>query len=237
MNNDSVLGKIRLIALGNVHTLLNKAIDMSSSSIIDQHLRDLKDARDQLQNDTAGARGNVSVLKEDIADLVNQIGKKNGDIDALLGDTTADNHDDAVKLQSNVLMLEDAKKAKQVELDTAVQVEASMTHALEAVGHRVEELNSRLETLKHMANAAKAKENAATALNNAHTLAGSDVTSTVDSLEHRIRQNSAVADERLQMALGQTTTPEDSALTARAKAIIADRAKKAKAPADAGAAA
>jgi phage shock protein A len=224
-DSGSVIGKIRLIALGNVHALLNAVIDLNDPAIIEQHLRDLKSARDDLQNDTAAAHGNVVVLKQDIADLVTKIGRKSSDIDALLGDTTVDNHDAAVKVQGEILLLQDAQTAKQGELDTAVQVEESMNQALTALGHKVDELNSRLDTLKSMAASAAAKNSAANALTAAHQLAGSDVGSSVDSLEHRIRLNSATADERLKTALGQATGTEDSVLNARAKEALALRIK------------
>ena len=59
----SIFSKVRALALGNIHDLLDKAIDLNSPAVVRQYVRDLGEAKEQLADEAAAQKRHEADLK------------------------------------------------------------------------------------------------------------------------------------------------------------------------------
>src|ERR1700735_2166603 len=62
----SLFSRIRVVTLAYSNNLLDKAVDMNSIPVVKQYIRDLEDAIDKTNHESAVATANVSVLQTQI---------------------------------------------------------------------------------------------------------------------------------------------------------------------------
>lgn len=225
----SILAKLRVITLSNIHTLLDYVKGLNTIGEFDQYVRDLRTARDQLDDQAAASRGRKKFLEQQIATNTARAEVADKNIDLLLGDGDPTNDRLAVPLQIQLDAVNAQIEAAKLEL---VGVDAQVTKfddAVQRIDVRFTEAQAKLEALRAVEQGAKASEKAAKALE------GIDLGSTPDTsgVEARMAERVAVADNaldrslnRVSGAVGGVTSVEaaaEAALTQRRAKIAAKK--------------
>ena len=219
-----IFGKIRTLVLGNVNDILDAAIDLNSTAAIKQHIRDLEEARDSLGGEVAVASGRVASLAQQIATFKAKMETTTGNIQLIMGDGDESNDNLAEPLMASLIGLEKQMADRVTEQKTAADTEAALKQAHGRVAEKHREMLERVRALEQMERSTRAKEKAAGALKSAGRLANMDAGASVDNVEQRMRDNSAVADAKLKQALGDLGDGVDmSVMAAKAKQRIAAR--------------
>jgi phage shock protein A len=225
----SILGKLRIITLSNIHTLLDHGKGLNSIGEYEQYVRDLQTGRDHLDGEAARSRGRKSYLDQQIAAANARCALADEQINILLSDDDASNDSAALPLQ---IQFDNAKRQiaqAEKELETVNAMVAKYDQAVQQIDGTLNEAKGKLEALRSMDNGTKAAEKAA------KVLEGIDLGSAPDTsgVESRMSERAAVASNALDRNLGRVTnavggiTPvqasAQAALTARKKALQAQK--------------
>ncbi len=221
----SLFRKTRVLVLGNLHMLLDKAIDINSIPVLEQYVRDLETAQNGVMVQAASAKGNVTTIERNIANLRSQVDENQKNIDLLLGDNDPDNDSHAVTIEMQSQGLQSQIKTLEDSLENAKKLASNMDDAVGKIKGKHTEMMSRLNELRQLNQSANATEQAATALDQAASLSGGiDASSSIDNVEARLRARNDVANARLEEAFGGVSGNTDDAVAlAKAKDAIAAR--------------
>src|SRR5512142_2884877 len=118
----SLWQKIRTLTLGNLHELLDAAIDLNSVAACKQYVRDLEEAKDKMRDQAAAARGRLGQSQAAVATLEHQIATDTEHAQLLLDDDDPSNDGDAQKLMEGVVQKQELLETKQAQLATDKQV-------------------------------------------------------------------------------------------------------------------
>lgn len=219
----SAYQKARTIVLSNVHTLLDKIIDMNSLGALEQYARDLQTARDMLDDQAASYKSDAAVLPTEIAGLEARHGAADANISVLLSDSDPTNDHKAAVLEAQLMTLEDQIKVKRDKLGSARTEAAKFADAVSKIDLKLASVNGQIAVLRDTQSATTAKEKSAKLLEGVSI---SDMPN-VDNVAQRLRRKSAVADNRLNRAMGRVTDAvSDSTLDATVAARLAARRQK-----------
>lgn len=219
----TLFAKARILLLSNIHSLLDKAIDLNSVEAVKQGIRDLETALNKAEDELAASEGEVSVLKQDVAALETKISTTNANIDLILTDGDDSNDHVALKLQKELNADEAALTGKKTELTEAEQVHTALSTAVESIRARHENLVSTVAALENQERAAKAKDRAAESLRAINSIANAGSTVSVDNIQERMRRDAATADAKLTRELGKVKKPDDTVADIKAKQALAER--------------
>lgn len=220
----SLFSKARVLVLGNLHTLLDAAIDLNSIAAVKQHIRDLESARDGISYQAAAAKGRVTSVTDDIKNFEKEIAEAQGNIDLLLGDDNPDNDVNAVTIQMMVDSLASRVETLKGELETVSETASKMDEALQKIRQKHAEMVGQVRTLEAQDASAKASEQAADAIKAAGKISNFDSSSSIDNIQQRIRDRKATADAQLDQAFGDFgDSSSDSVALAKAKQTIEAR--------------
>lgn len=200
--SESIISKIRLITLGNVHQLLNQLIDLNSIAAVEQYLRDLEEALEDLEGDASEAEGR----KRHMLKLRNvKQGELNGLNDSITliltdGNPANDHLTEAMGVKAvgirNALQTLEAQVSDATEADTLIDAAVSKLQA------KVQAMKDQLNNLRLLEESTKAKERGAAALTAAAKVLGEGEGVNVDNVTARIQERAATADVKLEKALG-----------------------------------
>lgn len=218
----SIFQKVRNITLGNVHTLLDGLQGLNDIGSIEQYVRDLEEARKDLEGTLAEARydlrtkeNNLSTHTTHAAELENQIR------------TLANAGGDQNVTSARILAVELAALRPQIQTEEAQVTEQrenvdKLREAVAGVNVQETQAKSKLGQLRSMSAGSKAKEHAATALEAVGDVleAGGAVDSAID----RVGRKSARADAAFERAVG--SLPNQATNMAAADAILAELTAK-----------
>ncbi len=219
--------KFRTFALSNLHTLLDKAIDLNSIGAVKQHIRDLEEAKEEIADEAAIAKGRVSAADKETAALQAKIAATNENIDAILNDGDASNDHLAEKLDVRLQGYEATLQGNQEEYAALKQTAEALAQATERLATKHAEMMRNLKRLEQLERAAAAKTKAAEALNAAAKVTAGAGQVSVDNIENRLREKSTVADAKFERAMGDLNSQDDTDVAAAlAKKRIADRRAK-----------
>ncbi len=213
------LAKLRVVTLGSVHDLLDRAIDLNSPSVIRQYTRDLEDALDRMKSEAAVQAGTVRTLQREKGELEGRIKTTEVTIQHLVQagheDLARPKAADLVRMRAKFAgadeNIEHAKKAS-VDIDVAVS-NLEGKHAA---------MVDRVRQLEQLDRDTKAKNSAASALAAAGRLIQGGADISVDDVQQRMARNNDVAQERFTRALGETAVQEDSETTAAVDDVLAE---------------
>jgi phage shock protein A len=202
----SLFSKARVVVLGNLHDVLNKAIDMNSPSALRQYVRDLETALEELNNEAAVAAGEVRTTEREIADLTAFIETGKGTVQKLQTNGRAD--------LARTKALEVVNKKKDLEgfqtlLTSQRETSTKLDSAVSSVQTKHDQMLSRVNELEVMDGASKAKEHAATALESASHIVGTGADISIDNIESKIRARNDIASEKFDRAMNVTAPAED----------------------------
>lgn len=219
-----LFSKARTLVMGNLHALLDKAIDLNSVEAVKQHIRDLEEALEDLQDSAATAAGAVRTAQRETQALEAQMRELDRCIEILLSDDDATNDNQALPLQARLDGLTDRLTAKRSEFVAAQTAAAQLGDAAAQLRAKHASMVEQVNTLEAMERGAKAKEQAADAIRAAGRVAGNGTDASVDNIRERIQRRSDVSDEKFARAMGDlgAATGKDVAL-ATAAARLAER--------------
>jgi len=223
----SLLNKIRTFTLSNLHTLLDKAIDLNSTGAIKQHIRDLEEAKESIADEAAIAKGRVTSADKEIHGLAARIQTTNENIDAILNDGDPSNDHLAVPLDVKLQGYEADLKGRQGEMDVMKQTAEALAQAASKLDAKHAEMMQNLRRLEQIERTTQAKEKAAAALNAAGKLAAGAGEVSVDNIQRRLQEKSDVADARFDRAMGEMNKQDEGDVAAvLAKKRLAERRAK-----------
>lgn len=197
----SIFQKLRTITLGNLHAVLDMAIDWNSSAALKQYARDLQTARDGLDDQAAGFRSDTRTLPNTIATLEAQRKAADDNINALLGDSDASNDHHAAPLEAKLIGLEKQIKIKQDLLVTSQEQLAKFNDAVGKLDMKLADVNARIGVIETLEQSRNAQERATKMLSGVSL---SEMPN-VDNVEERLRRQADVSSNKLDRELGRVT--------------------------------
>ncbi len=206
----SATEKARTLGLATVHDLFDGFIDRRKPSVVAQHIRDLSNERDKVNQSVANKRGDITGLERAL-----QVAQKDEAVTenrvTLLVTAGKDAEAEALavremELEAKITELQEKIAAERASIDDFVMV-------VNAMSARIEEFEESLEDLRAMEEDAKSKESAARSINNAAEVLGSFDGSGIDNLLAKSQKRADRADATLDQAMGQfkEQTPAKSA--------------------------
>lgn len=190
--------KARAYTLGNLHELMDKAIDTSSPAVLKQYVRDLESAIEQLKTQAAVQAGGVRTLTREIGDLKQSIDMKTKAIKTRLSLAGIDTNDPEVRgwAQQVTNWQKELTQKEAIELPEKQKVAKSLDAAVAKLEAKHTEMVSNVRRLSSMAETTKAKNQAAAALEQAGSLSSGADSISIDNLQQRIQAQADVADEK-----------------------------------------
>ncbi len=225
-----ILSKLRTLTLGNLHELLDAAIDLNSVAACKQYVRDLEEAKDKMRNEAASARGRVGQSESAVTTLEHQIATDTEHAQLLLDDDDPSNDGDAQSLMEGVVQKQELLEGKKAELANNKQVADALGEAVRKITAKHAEMVANVRKLSDLQKQTEAKEQAAAALKAAGKIANAADGVSIDSAEQRLRDRAAAVNEQFKDALTDVSggSVKESVTSAKAKQLIAEmRAKKA----------
>lgn len=230
----SIWQKIRTLTLGNIHELLDAAIDLNSVAACKQYVRDLEEAKDKMRTEAAAARGRLGQSQAAVTTLEHQIATDTEHAQLLLDDDDASNDADAERLMEGVVTKNELVETKKAQLATDKQVSDALGDAVRKITAKHAEMVNNVRRLEALEAQTKAQEQATAALKQAGKLANATDGVSVDNVEQRLRDRAAASSEQFKDAMSDMSggSVQESVTAAKAKKLIAEmRAKKAAAQA------
>lgn len=202
----SFVQKLRVVTLGTVHDLLDRAIDLNSPSALRQYTRDLEDALDKMRNEAAVQAGQVRTFEREKGDLENKIAVGKQTITKL----QETGHPDLARIKATEIVAAQSQLEKTT-TDLAGQQKASadIDLALSKVEAKHAEMVNRVRELERLDRDTKSKEQTAGALAAAGRLVSGGADMSIDDVESRMRQRNDVASEKFSRAMGDVSVQED----------------------------
>lgn len=194
----SLLGQARAFTLGNLHELMDKAIDINSPVVLKQYVRDLETAIDQLKTQAAIQAGGVRTVTREIGDLQQSIDMKTKAIKTRLAQGGIDTTDVTIRAWGLQVTnwQKDLTQKQTVELPEKQKVAASLDAAVAKLEAKHTEMVSNVRRLSSLAETTKAKSHATAALEQAGKLSSGADGVSIDNLQSRIQAQADVADEK-----------------------------------------
>jgi phage shock protein A len=220
--SESIFAKIRLVTLGNIHQLINKVIDLNSIAAVEQHVRDLENALEDLEASAAQAEGHKRFI---VKQLAGKVGEKSGvdaSINLIRNDGNPDNDYMVKSLAVKAVSLKRAIDGFQSQKEDAEKTDQMIDEAVGQMKALLESLGGKLAHLRQLDADAKAKEKAAASLKQASSVAAAGTGFDVDSIENRIEERAHTADAKFEQAMGTLNVAASADLQlAEAEAYLA----------------
>ena len=226
----SIFQKLRTITLGNLHQLLDNVIDLNSVAACKQYVRDLEEAKDQIRDQAAAARGRLAQSQNACSVLEHQIAEDTENAELILNDGDDSNDGDAQKLMEGVVTKQELLETKQAQRDADKMASDGLAEASKKIIAKHAEMVNNVKRLEALEQQTKAQEQATAAMRQAGKLASSADGVSVDNVEQRLRDRAAASNEKFKDALSDVSggSVQESVTAAKAKKLIAEmKAKKA----------
>ena len=201
-----ILEKARLITLGNLHDLLDKAIDMNSPSMIRQQVRDLEDAEQKMGAAKAEQAGALRTMQREKGDLETKVANLKSEIKSLIASDP--NSTVARSKGALAVQLQGQIDSRATGIESQQKIVDSMAVGLQRVDAQHTLLVARLRELERLDRETKAKTAAADALRKFNSVSGS--VNSVDDVEDRMRRKNDQASASFDDALANTPAPPET---------------------------
>lgn len=214
----TILEKMRVLAAGSIHELLNKGIDANSIVVVRQYVRDLEQAQSAMNAQVAVARGRASNLTLECNGLSRQMSEIDDAIEANLNDGDESNDVQMLPLQLEANRLKKKLEQRAQSLKDAEVAHDSLLEAFIKVKERCHAMRDRLAQLKQLEADTKTAHQTASALEQVASISSTDAGESIDNVESRMRERNMEARARLEAALGGMGPADDSDALELAKA-------------------
>ncbi len=194
--------KLRIVTLGTVHDLLDKAIDTNSPSALRQHVRDLESALDRMRNDAAVQAGQLRTMERELGDVQARAATEKAVIEKLLAANSSVKEELARLKATSVIQLESQAERLGSQIETQRANSEAIDQAVLKLECKHQEVLYRLRELERLDRDTKAREQAAQSLRVAQTVMthGADITA-VDDIERKMLERNDVAHEKFDRAV------------------------------------
>lgn len=204
-----IFSKLRVIALGDIHSLLDKAIDMNSVPVLEQYVRDIETALDQLRNQAAVQAGGIRTLDREIGDIQHNIETQTDLVKKIMAGTSPNKETLARAKGTQIVQWQKDLPERQAQLELQRKNSAQIDSAVAALDLKHTTMVNQVRNLRRMDATTKAQEHAAASLNQAgHLVSGANGVN-VDDLQHKMQERSDVANEKFTRAMGSVAVAED----------------------------
>lgn len=225
---ESILSKLRVITLGNVHQLLDAVIDLNSLPVVKQYVRDLEGGIAQMIEAVSTAEGGLTTVTRDITNAQALAKELDSDIEALTSDDDETNDHLALPMQvrlnatnkrlGDLEALRDQRKENVTRLNTTISRLQAKHEEMLAEVQRLEELAEETEGMKK---STKAMQSAA-------KLSSVDAPS-IDNVARRMQEkydNQKARFDRAMDSVSDATSDSDAIAAAEADLARRRSAKK-----------
>jgi phage shock protein A len=193
--------KIRLVVLGNINDLLDKAIDTNSPAALRQYVRDLEDATSRMRNEAALQDGQLRILRREESDLQSAIADAKATTQKILAGNDPNKTSIAASKASAIVTMQAQLTEKQHIINTQQTTSAKLDEAVASLDNKHTQILSRVRELERMDRDSKAKEQAATAVQAANKLVSGGADISVDDLQQRMRDRNDIASAKFDRAM------------------------------------
>lgn len=190
----SLLEKVNVLIRANLHALIDKALQTNSLAVIDQHIRDVENSLEALEDAAATVGGQVKTLERKLDEYKKQIDEIDRNIDIFLTQGKEDLARAAQAKLNSVRGLCETYTSQleyqQLEYKTLLDARLKLRAKLTIIQQQREEIAALLDL-------AKAKEitgEAITSLNNLAGMGDADVARMAKAIRKRLDQASARAE-------------------------------------------
>ncbi len=220
----AALSKLRIIGLSNLHSVLDKVIDLNSPGAVEQYIRDLEGSSRTLDQEISKAIAGGRTKNAEKVGKVKRIAQLEEVIDEILGNDDPNDDDAAIPKMAEKQRLEAEMATLDTNIADAGSLQGQLTEAKALIDSKIGEMKIRLQRLRDTDSGAKAKEEAANALRAVRGHLSQDHSGSVDSALARAEKRGAIADVSLERAMSDVRAVggADEA-TILAKRAIAER--------------
>lgn len=201
----SLFSKVRVVTLGALNDLLDKAIDMNSPSALRQHVRDLEQAISQLENEQAAAPGRATTIKR-------QIKQTNDSIELgikKIKEYQTNNNEGAARAKAKeVVELKKQLSTQEASLEVQNKTFADLTRGLDTLKANHSLMVNRIRELERLDRDTKVKEETAKAAKAASQVLSLGSEISIDNIEEKMRERNDVANSKFDSAMNNIHTPE-----------------------------
>lgn len=226
-----IFAKARAFTLGNMHDLLDKAIDLNSPAVLKQYVRDLETAIEQLKTEAAVQAGGLRTLNREIGDLQNNITGKTAAIHVRLaslakpvndqGQAGTATMDPTVRSWgAQVVAWQKELDAKKAQLPAQQKVVTDLDGAVAKLDAKHTEAVSNVRSLESRAHMTEAKNKSVKALEQTASLTSSVDAGSIDNLQAKVAAAADVADEKFDRAMGSDAFAESAEQTQDVDAFL-----------------
>lgn len=213
------LQKTRTVILGHLNDLLDKSIDMNSIPVLKQYVRDLEDAIDSAQHQSAVSTAQVTTLSRELEVTQKSIDTDKQRAQAFLAKS---NEQAARSVASRIHDQQQTVESLKSQITTATQQAAAMEVAVAKMQTKHNAMLTQVRTLEGKDRNSKALEQAASSIKSAATALGTSVDANVDDLARRIDARNDLAQEEFKRATDDmNSAPEDPLKEAAVDDILA----------------
>lgn len=220
-----IFAKVRTIALGNVHTVLDREINRNSIASVTQHIRDLEDARKDLEGTLAEARFDARNKTTNLTTHKAHAEELTANIKLLMGQNggaaTDQQKASARRMAESLGTLREQIEQETVSAADAEDTANKLTDAVARVNAKEADMKRLLGTLRGQVASAQAKERAASAIE--AVASATDAGGSIDGIADQIGRRGARADAAFERSLGGIAS--DPMASAKADAILAELMK------------
>jgi phage shock protein A len=203
----NLFSRLRTVTLAYSNNLLDRAVDMNSLPVVRQFIRDLEDAIDKTNHESAVAAANVSVLQSQIDGSTKTVALDTQRAQAYLAKNDETNARlVASRIHDGQVFLDSLKE----QISQATSNSQQLDSALAKMKSKHTEVMNQLRVLESKDRQADALHSATSSLKSASSiLSSNDVSDSVDSIGRKIDQKAAVENEEFSRAVGAFDTPPD----------------------------
>lgn len=216
-----IFAKLRVIALGNIHSLLDEQIDMNSIPVLEQYIRDIEQALDGMRNEAAVQAGGIRTFQREIGDMQHRIETETELVKKIMAGSAPNKETVARSKSAQILQWQKELPDMQAQFQQLQTNSAEADKAVAALDAKHAQMINQLRSLKRTDAMAKAQEHSAAALTSASKLVNGVNGMNVDDLQARIQGRAHVAQEKFERAMGGIAVTEDATQAADVDAFLA----------------
>ena len=206
-----LFAKGRVIALASIHSLLDQTIDVMSIPVLRQHIRDLEEARENMEGQLVEQREAHRRASEKADANARQVAELTGQARLLKAQGKMES---ALAIAGQLTKLEEAASTSGGAIAALKNTVASFERVVSSLKAKEAEMKSNLSRLETLDASAKNSERAASAIK---SVAGAMEHGSIDNLAEKIENRAAKAAGKLDAAMGSLNAGIDADVE-RAKA-------------------
>lgn len=213
-----IFSKLRVVTLGGIHDLLDKAIDLNSPSALRQYVRDLETAIGQLNAEAAGQTGQLRTMNRERGDLDSKIQTLKVEITHLL---TADPASTVARSKGAlVLQYQTQLTGYDTSITNQTKVVTDLNTAVQNLNAKHDLMVARVRELERIDRDTRAKSTASAAITQAGSILGGVGTQSIDDLQDRMLRKNDAANATFDQSMA-SMTPEPETNSADVDALLA----------------